>query len=487
MSIVISDIKEALERAGNWEGDLYLYGTGFCAKSVYYFWKARGQKDKGDIKGFIQTRRTGEQVLGLPVLSIWDFSKLEQEKAYIIIAVRDKYQEEIASLLRRFHITRYCGLRWNRLAAGIEAMKETDRDSLWKCFPWYSRLQDTESKQVFTYAMLAKMSCDIGYYLKLQERSETSRVGESGSRTIADWVRDGRYLEKSKNFLYVPNKNVLDYFGPRFSEMGISVEGVCTDQELFAGTIWRGLPVWRLEELAKFCADANILMACGQKSVSYATLNKMRMLGFREENLVLPCSSDNPFLYGMQYFDLPAMQPEEGEVFIDAGCFDCGTVQQFVDLSKGRYRHIYSFEPDAASYRRCMGICKEKQYRNYTLLNKGLWSSETELHFCNEGTALSKVSEAAQNVIEVTTLDQILKNEKVTWIKMDIEGAELPALKGSEQIIREQKPKLAISIYHKAEDFADIPAWILSLVPEYKLYYRHYSLYKYETILYAMI
>ena len=39
----------------------------------------------------------------------------------------------------------------------------------------------------------------------------------------------------------------------------------------------------------------------------------------------------------------------------------------------------------------------------------------------------------------------------------------------------------------KAEDFVDIPAYLLSLVPEYKLYYRHYSLYKYETILYAMI
>ncbi len=70
---------------------------------------------------------------------------------------------------------------------------------------------------------------------------------------------------------------------------------------------------------------------------------------------------------------------------------------------------------------------------------------------------------------------------------MDIEGAELEALKGSERIIREQKPKLAISIYHKAEDFVDIPAWLLALAPEYKLYYRHYSLYKYETILYAMV
>ena len=72
-------------------------------------------------------------------------------------------------------------------------------------------------------------------------------------------------------------------------------------------------------------------------------------------------------------------------------------------------------------------------------------------------------------------------------IKMDIEGAELEALKGCEDIIRNRKPKLAISIYHKAVDFVDILAYLLSLVPEYKLYYRHYSLYKYETVLYAAV
>lgn len=487
MGIVISDIEEALERARCWEGDLYLYGTGFCAKSVYYFLKAGVRANKGQIKGFIQTRRTQEQVLGLAVLSVWEFARLAPENTCVIIAVQDKYQKEIAELLRRFHICEYCGLRWNGLAAGIRAMKEADRDRLWKCFPWYSNLQDAESKLVFTNAMLAKMSCDLRYYLDMQAQRETFIQSESGGRTIADWVREGRHLEEKKNFLYAPNKSTLEYFGPRFSEMGILAQGVCTDQDLFAGTIWRGLLVWNLEQLAALCADGNILMACGQKSVSYATLNKMRTLGFEEKNLLLPCSMDNPFAYGMQYFDLPAMRPEKDEVFIDAGCFDCGTVQTFVELTNGRYRHIYSFEPDAASFRRCQGIRKDKQFRNHTLLNKGLWSSQTVLHFHSEGTALSKVSETAENVVETVTLDQVLKNEKVTWIKMDIEGAELEALKGSERIIREQKPKLAISIYHKAEDFVDIPAWLLALAPEYKLYYRHYSLYKYETILYAMV
>ncbi|MDR1086700.1 MAG: FkbM family methyltransferase [Endomicrobium sp.] len=69
---------------------------------------------------------------------------------------------------------------------------------------------------------------------------------------------------------------------------------------------------------------------------------------------------------------------------------------------------------------------------------------------------------------------------------MDIEGAELDALVGAKDTIRKYKPRLAICIYHKPSDIIDIPLYILSLVPEYKLYIRHYSTYKWETVLYCV-
>jgi hypothetical protein len=70
---------------------------------------------------------------------------------------------------------------------------------------------------------------------------------------------------------------------------------------------------------------------------------------------------------------------------------------------------------------------------------------------------------------------------------MDIEGAELNALKGAERIIKEQKPKLAICIYHKPEDVWEIPNLLLDFVPDYKFYIRHctYSSFL-DTVLYAL-
>ena len=74
----------------------------------------------------------------------------------------------------------------------------------------------------------------------------------------------------------------------------------------------------------------------------------------------------------------------------------------------------------------------------------------------------------------------------ITFLKMDIEGSELAALRGAERIIREQRPKLAICVYHKPEDLREIPSLLLSYHPDYKLYLRHYSINETETVLYAI-
>ena len=81
---------------------------------------------------------------------------------------------------------------------------------------------------------------------------------------------------------------------------------------------------------------------------------------------------------------------------------------------------------------------------------------------------------------EVRKLDDVLKGERVTFIKMDIEGSELAALKGAANT-------LAICIYHSPQDMLKIPIYIKSLVPEYKIYIRHYTDMMLETVCYAVL
>lgn len=78
-------------------------------------------------------------------------------------------------------------------------------------------------------------------------------------------------------------------------------------------------------------------------------------------------------------------------------------------------------------------------------------------------------------------------SDNVTFIKMDIEGAEMEALEGAQKTIERCKPKLAISIYHKEDDLWEIPYYILKKYPWYKIYIRHYALTTNETVMYAGI
>lgn len=69
---------------------------------------------------------------------------------------------------------------------------------------------------------------------------------------------------------------------------------------------------------------------------------------------------------------------------------------------------------------------------------------------------------------------------------MDIEGAELEALKGAQKLIKANKPCLTISIYHKPEDIVELPLFVCSLNSDYKIYLRHHTYGIFDTVMYAI-
>ena len=90
--------------------------------------------------------------------------------------------------------------------------------------------------------------------------------------------------------------------------------------------------------------------------------------------------------------------------------------------------------------------------------------------------------------VETITIDDLVSEEKlkrVDFIKMDIEGAELEALRGAENTIRQFHPKLAISLYHKLNDLWEIPEYIDSLGLGYKFSLKHVTIHAEETVLFA--
>lgn len=183
-----------------------------------------------------------------------------------------------------------------------------------------------------------------------------------------------------------------------------------------------------------------------------------------------------------QYFDV--FQPADGEIVVQAGCYDGATVVRFLNWGKGRIKRVYSFEPDPKNFEVCTTNLRVYDDK-VILINKGLWNKDETIYANPTGSGGSSVLSKGNTELHLTSIDNAIKNEAVTLIQLDIEGAELKTLEGAKDTIIKNHPKLAISLYHKFSDIYEIPSYILSLVPEYKFILRNYTTREWDTVLYA--
>ena len=192
-------------------------------------------------------------------------------------------------------------------------------------------------------------------------------------------------------------------------------------------------------------------------------------------------------LYKKQYFDPDIIVLRNDEVFVDGGAFNGATSELFHQLTGGKYNKIIAFEPGKQNVRAMKLRGVERKIANMELVEKGLWSAAENISFSGDGTQGGKISSSESGyTISTVCLDSLPDATDITFIKLDVEGAELEALKGARNTIIKNHPKLAICLYHQPEDIFEIPAYILSLYDGYRFYIRHYQLSECETVLYAV-
>lgn len=216
------------------------------------------------------------------------------------------------------------------------------------------------------------------------------------------------------------------------------------------------------------------------------------------EHLVYMRLFSNPdFMLDMksetQYFDEDFLSLGEEEVFVDGGSFIAETVSNLLTRTDGKVKMVYSFEPDDRMYPKVLENLEKMipQKDKYKAIKGGLYSITKKLYLDVRKPGASKVKEAMDEnsaSIDVYALDDILKErtDKITYIKMDIEGSEISAIEGAKSILKNDQPKLGICIYHLPEDIVSIPLLIKSINNNYKIYFRHYTIAKSESVVYAI-
>lgn len=329
----------------------------------------------------------------------------------------------------------------------------------------YSHLGDELSRSIFTQRLLYSLTDDTIYMqnvVKLTEEGKLfiERLNEGKNKAIFGagiWGKEIARLYKEQFQCFVDNYVHKKKEGD-------------------------GLPIISLEEYMKSNKEADFVIS----SRLYCEEIEKQLI----KNNILPCHIVNAGRWidemsKRQYFDLSFLKQEEAEIFVDGGCFDGKTIEQFIKWCGGKYKKIWAFEPDVENAVRCRETLKDKGYTNAEVIEKGLWNKKETVHFNAISSGGSSVTEDGEVTIETIKMDEII-TDRVTFIKLDLEGAEYQALEGSRKLITKNKPKLAVSIYHKKEDIWELPKLILEMNPNYRFYLRHYSVAAAETVLYAI-
>jgi len=193
--------------------------------------------------------------------------------------------------------------------------------------------------------------------------------------------------------------------------------------------------------------------------------------------------------FDMKYYLYPTNSLEEqyfidefkhSERFVDCGGFTGDTISAYYRYNKGR---IISFEPDPTNLKKLNKSAKNKDVLVYPM---GVFDETKILKFKSCGSG-GNLCEEGDILVPVTSLDETIYNFRPDYIKMDIEGAEIEAIKGAKNIIKDFSPNLAISIYHKASDLWEIPLLIKEINPKYEFKIRSHNHLCLETILYCKV
>jgi len=187
----------------------------------------------------------------------------------------------------------------------------------------------------------------------------------------------------------------------------------------------------------------------------------------------------------------------DDEVFVDCGAYNGDTILRFLNIPSPsnirKFKEIHAFEVNSHNFKELEKIVANiKEKNNVTIYchHAGVWDKPGSLSFSKEKNGSLQSISVNKNggifiseTVPVVRIDDVVND--ATFIKMDIEGAELNALKGAENTIKSKAPKLAVCIYHQLNDFWEIPIYLKTIMPDYEFFVRHHTTDYAGTVLYA--
>jgi FkbM family methyltransferase len=177
----------------------------------------------------------------------------------------------------------------------------------------------------------------------------------------------------------------------------------------------------------------------------------------------------------------------------DERILDCGATlgEMTQDLIRKRGDHFgrfFALEADKISFSKLVAYREslpDSLSEKLKLYDCAVGLKEGIVYFTNTGDTASHIS-AKGIPVKCYHVDTLFADIPLTFIKMDIEGAEYDALLGGRKVIERDQPILAICVYHTQNDIWRIPLLLHEMLPQHKFYLRGYEGDGFQTVLFAV-
>lgn len=189
-----------------------------------------------------------------------------------------------------------------------------------------------------------------------------------------------------------------------------------------------------------------------------------------------------------QYFLDSFLGELKGLNFIDGGAYTGDTIREALERKIGLAK-IYCFEADNDNFNKLQNYvksCSSLQCNDCVCEHYALWDSCAMIGMRRSGYNACVDIAGKKAVVPTITIDKYFENIHIGFVKMDIEGAERRALEGGMNVLKRDRPLLAISIYHSLDDIIEIPQILMQQLPDYHFMVRSHSNTYSEAVLYGV-
>jgi len=165
---------------------------------------------------------------------------------------------------------------------------------------------------------------------------------------------------------------------------------------------------------------------------------------------------------------------QEIDLLVDAGAFKGDSTSDFAEVLN--VKNIIAIEADPKTYSKLKKYADEESRSKIVTVNAAVWNVDGSIEYVSSASRGSgecgKNKRAKITKVDTRTLDTLIGYNSVDFIKLDIEGSEEAALDGAEKALRQHKPNLEVSLYHKTDDLFTIPLRLKTMLPDHKFYLR---------------